>query len=91
MNTLNAIITRGWGLGPKGPFLSVLTGRRGGEHLSDTFNTRGTMNNYTQQQLIIVIRSLAFYLEDQIKEGDLDNAKETAKLISIASHYVTTK
>jgi hypothetical protein len=49
------------------------------------------MNNYTQQQLIIVIRSLAFYLEDQIKEGDLDNAKETAKLISIASHYVTAK
>jgi hypothetical protein len=49
------------------------------------------MNAFTQQQHIILIRSLALYLEDQIKEGDLDNAKETAKLISIASHYVTAK
>jgi hypothetical protein len=49
------------------------------------------MNAFTEPQCIVLIRALAFYLEDQIKEGDLANATETAKLISIASHYVTTK
>lgn len=49
------------------------------------------MNEFTEPQYIVLIRALALYLEDQIKEGDLDNAKDTAKLISIASHYVTAK
>lgn len=49
------------------------------------------MNAFTEPQYIILIRALALYLEDQIKEGDLDNAKDTVKLISIASHYVMAK
>lgn len=49
------------------------------------------MNSFTEPQYIILIRALALYLADQIKEGDLDNAKDTVELISISSHYVTAK
>lgn len=49
------------------------------------------MNAFIGPQYIILIRALALYLADQIKEGDLDNAKDTVELISIASHYVIVK
>ena len=39
-----------------------------------------------QEQLLIIVRALSFYLIDQIKEGDVDNAERTAKMIFEASH-----
>lgn len=81
--------TRGWGLGPKGPFLSVLTGRRGGEHLSDTGINQ--MNMLPQFQLVLIIRALSFYLEDLLKNEDYEAATEVAKLLSEASHSIKRK
>jgi hypothetical protein len=44
------------------------------------------MHSLSQEQLLIIIRGLSLYLLDQIKEGDVDNAEKTAKIISEASH-----
>ena len=45
-----------------------------------------SMHSLSQEQLLIIIRGLSLYLIDQIKEGDVDNAEKTAKIISEASH-----
>jgi hypothetical protein len=44
------------------------------------------MFHLTQEQLLIIVRALSFYMIDQIKEGDVDNAAKTANMIFEASH-----
>lgn len=44
------------------------------------------MNSLSQQQLVIVIRSLSFYLADLLKHGDIDNSQAVVKMLDEASH-----
>jgi hypothetical protein len=72
------------GLGPKGPFLSVLPGT--GWRAALKRHKGKQMFHLTQDQLLVIVRALSFYLIDQIKEGDVDNAAKTANMIFEASH-----
>jgi hypothetical protein len=44
------------------------------------------MHSLSQEQLLIIVRGLSLYIISQIKDGDVDNAEKTAKIISEASH-----
>ena len=44
------------------------------------------MHLLSQAQLVIMIRSLSFYLADLLKNGDVDNALAVVKMLDEASH-----
>lgn len=41
-----------------------------------------------KDEVLVLIRALSWYLIDQLKEGDDEAAKKTAKLLHILSHEI---
>ena len=49
------------------------------------------MHSLSQEQLLIIVRGLSLYIIGQIKDGDVDNAEKTAKIIEHVVKHPLTK
>jgi len=49
------------------------------------------MLSLAQEETIIMIRALSYYMTDLLKNADYVNASKVAKMIYEASHNVSTK